>query len=112
DAPTSPLLPVSDSEKPEAPHAPVVLTDLRETRERRREAWERRLPPWYTIAVAPGPNSLLVHLDIESVQTAVRVSTNGLIDCGATSDFIDAQFVRKNQIPVRKLSEPIPVYNV
>ena len=35
-----------------------------------------------------------------------------LVDCGATSDFIDSDFVARNRIPVRDLSWPTPVFNV
>jgi hypothetical protein len=34
------------------------------------------------------------------------------VDSGATSLFIDREYVKSNQIPTRKLSQVIPVYNV
>jgi len=35
-----------------------------------------------------------------------------MVDTGATGDFIDRDFVEKAKLPTRKLSQPIPVYNV
>jgi hypothetical protein len=42
----------------------------------------------------------------------VKLSLDGLIDCRATSDFIDSEYVKASGIPVRRLSQPIPVFNV
>jgi predicted aspartyl protease len=42
----------------------------------------------------------------------VKLSLNGLVDCGATSEFIDTEYAAEHKIPVRRLSQPIPVYNV
>jgi hypothetical protein len=38
----------------------------------RRLAWERRLPVKYVVAASPGPMSLLVNVEIESTDTAVK----------------------------------------
>jgi predicted aspartyl protease len=35
-----------------------------------------------------------------------------LVDCGATSLFVDAGWVQANGIPTRSLSAPVAVYNV
>jgi hypothetical protein len=51
-------------------------------------------------------------LEIESVDNAVKLSLDGLVDCGVTSDFIDSEYVKVSGIPVRQLSQPIPVFNV
>ncbi|KAF7372795.1 Reverse transcriptase-RNase H-integrase [Mycena sanguinolenta] len=52
--------------------------------------WERRLPKHYIAAV----------------------SLNGLLDCGATFEFIDSGYVLESGIPVQWLSQPIPIFNV
>ncbi|CAK5268475.1 unnamed protein product, partial [Mycena citricolor] len=57
-------------------------------------------------------NSLHLPLEIESTDNAVKLSLKGLVDCGATSDFIDLAYVLENHLPVRRLTQPIPVYNV
>jgi predicted aspartyl protease len=56
--------------------------------------------------------SLLVDVEIESTDTAVKRCTQALIDCGATGCFIDIEWAKLNNIPTHPLSEPIPVYNV
>ena len=78
----------------------------------RRPGWERKLPKRYTVAASPGGNSLRLPLELEAVDNALKVSLNGLLDCGATSEFIDSSFVLESGIPVRRLSQPIPIFNV
>jgi hypothetical protein len=56
--------------------------------------------------------SLAVDIEIESTDTAVRRCTQALINCGATGCFIDIEWVKLNNIPMRPLTNPIPVYNV
>jgi hypothetical protein len=56
--------------------------------------------------------SLIVDVEIESTDTAVKRCTQALIDCGATSCFIDIEWVKLNNVPMHPLSKPIPVYNV
>ncbi|KAF7358796.1 Reverse transcriptase-RNase H-integrase [Mycena sanguinolenta] len=75
-------------------------------------SWERRLPKHYIAAASPGGNSLRLPLELESVDNAIKVSLNGLLDCGATSEFIDSSYVLESGIPVRWLSQPIPIFNV
>jgi predicted aspartyl protease len=56
--------------------------------------------------------SLLVNVEIESTDTAVKRCTQALIDCGATGCFIDIKWAKFNNVPTCPLSKPIPVYNV
>jgi predicted aspartyl protease len=56
--------------------------------------------------------SLAVDIEIELTDTAVRQCTQALIDCGATGCFIDIEWAKLNNIPMRPLTKPIPVYNV
>jgi predicted aspartyl protease len=56
--------------------------------------------------------SLLVDVEIESTDTAVKRCTQALIDCGATGCFIDIEWAKINNIPTHPLTKPIPVYNV
>lgn len=100
--------PVVSAPKPPAPRVP----DLPWDRLRRKAAWERKLPKRYTIAASPGPNSLHLPLEIESTDNALKLALDGLVDCGATGDFIDSDYVADRGIPVRRLNQPIPVYNV
>jgi hypothetical protein len=56
--------------------------------------------------------SLVVDVEIESTDTAVKRCTQALIDCGATGCFIDIEWAKLNNVPTRPLTKPIPVYNV
>jgi predicted aspartyl protease len=56
--------------------------------------------------------SLIVDVEIESTDTAVKRCTQALIDCGATGCFIDIKWAKLNNVPTRPLTNPIPVYNV
>jgi hypothetical protein len=56
--------------------------------------------------------SLIVDVEIESTDTAVKRCTQALIDCGATGCFIDIEWAKLNNVPTHPLTNPIPVYNV
>jgi predicted aspartyl protease len=56
--------------------------------------------------------SLLVDVEIESTDIAVKRCTQALIDCGATGCFIDIEWAKLNNIPTCPLTKPIPVYNI
>ena len=70
----------------------------------RKPGWGRKLPKRYTAATSPGGMSLRLPLEIESVNNAVKLSLNGLLDCGTNSEFIDSEYVVEVGLPVRKLS--------
>lgn len=79
----------------------------------RRPKWERKLPARPTIAsLDPKGTSLMLKVELETTDTAERKSVQALVDCGATGSFIDRDFVRNNNLNTRKLSRPIPVFNV
>ena len=82
-------------------------------RQPRRPQWERRLPRQPKIGMTElGPRSLLLQVEIESTDTQRKYGVRALVDSGATGLFIDQEYVKSNQIPTKKLSQPIPVYNV
>jgi hypothetical protein len=56
--------------------------------------------------------SLVLDVEIESTDTTVKRCTQALINCGATSCFIDIEWVKLNNIPTHPLSKLILVYNV
>src|SRR3979490_3303380 len=74
--------------------------------------WERRLPKRFVIATTPSDNSLNIDVEIETTDTAMKRNTSALVDCGATGLFVDTEYVRLNNIATRRLTSPIPVYNV
>jgi hypothetical protein len=75
-------------------------------------AWERWLPVKYVVAASPGPMSLAVEVEIESMDTAVRQRTQALIDCSTTGCSIDIEWVKLNNVPMHPLTNPIPIYNI
>ena len=79
----------------------------------RKPKWERRLPEKLKIGAAEvPPNSLYLRVEIESLETQRKQGIQALVDSGATGLFIDREYVKSNQILTKKLSQPIPVYNV
>jgi hypothetical protein len=56
--------------------------------------------------------SLLVDVEIESMDTAVKQCTQAQIDCGTMGCFIDIEWAKLNNIHTHPLVKPIPVYNV
>jgi hypothetical protein len=74
--------------------------------------WERRLPKKFVIATTPSDNSLNIDVDIETTDTVMKRNTSALVDCGATGLFIDTEYVRLNNLSTRRLTTPIPVYNI
>jgi hypothetical protein len=51
-------------------------------------------------------------LDLWSVEAAARMSVKALVDCGATGDFIDSEYIISRNLPVQRLLQPIPVLSV
>jgi len=75
--------------------------------------WEKRLASKLVIrSLEEGPNSICIPVHLKTTDTLEEVSTDALVDCGATGDFIDEGFVERSKIPTRNLSQPIPVFNV
>jgi len=54
----------------------------------------------------------MVPIHMKTTDTIEEASTEAMIDSGATGDFIDRDFVTNSKLTTRKLSKPIPVYNV
>ncbi|KIJ36962.1 hypothetical protein M422DRAFT_143596, partial [Sphaerobolus stellatus SS14] len=77
-----------------------------------RPAWERRLPTKYVLAATPSSKSLSLKVSVQTTDTSEVFSTPVLVDCGATGQFMDADFVRRNQLTTCKLARAIPVLNV
>ena len=78
-----------------------------------RPRWERSLPAKLVIASTENePKSLKLKVSIETTDTAEVKSVNSLVDSGATGNFIDRDYVRTHRLTTRKLSRPVPVFNV
>jgi len=88
----------------------VILTEI--TRNRCPK-WEQRLPSKLVIASAEDSStSLKLKVELETTDTGEVKSVNSFVDSGATGEFIDCHYAKSNRLHTRKLSEPIPVYNV
>ena len=74
--------------------------------------WEKHLPKAFVLAVTPGLKSLTVRVSLQSTDTAEVFATLALVDCGATGQFIDQEYVPKHRLTTCKLVHPIPVFNV
>jgi hypothetical protein len=78
-----------------------------------RPRWERSLPAKLVIASTENePKSLKLKVSIETTDTAEVKSVNSLVNSGATGNFIDWDYVRTHRLTTRKLSRPVPVFNV
>jgi len=79
-----------------------------------RPRWERRrLSKAYTVAsLTPGEAALYLKVEVQTIDTQEKRLVQALLDLGATGLFIDREYVKSNRLPTRKLSHPIPVYNV
>ena len=51
-------------------------------------------------------------LEIESTESALKLSVDRLVDCGATSEFIDSEYASAIGLPLRRLMRAIPILNV
>jgi len=55
---------------------------------------------------------IMLPIHLKTTDTMEETSTEAMVDTGATGDFIDQDFVTRAKLLTRKLSQPIPVYNV
>ena len=88
---------------PPSPHRSQLL---------RRPKWEKRLPKRYIVATTPGSKSLEIPISMQTTDTGTVLSMKGLLDCSATDLFVNSDFIQRNNLTMKKLSQPIPVYNV
>jgi len=59
-----------------------------------------------------GPRSIMLPFHLKTMDTMEELSTEAMVDTGATRDFIDQDFITQAKLPTCKLSQPILVYNV
>jgi len=97
-----------DSELTDAPppNSPL-LTPLRKPK------WEKRLPKLLSISALDAQGtSLLLPVEIGTMDTSELHSVKALLDCEATRSFIDRDFVHSKGMNTQTLSRNIPVFNV
>jgi len=89
------------------PLTPLIPAPLRKPK------WERRLPKLHSIsALDVRGTSLLLPVEIGTIDTSELHSVKALLDSKATGSFIDRDFVRSKGINTQTLSHNIPVFNV
>ena len=89
------------------PPIPLVLALLRKPK------WEKRLPKLLSISTLDMQGtSLLLPVEIGTMDTSKLYSIEVLLDCGATRSLIDRDFVRSKGMNTQTLSHNIPVFNV
>ena len=49
---------------------------------------------------------------LKTMYTMEEASTEAIVDTGATKDFIDQDFIDHTKLPIHKLPQLIPIYNV
>jgi len=75
--------------------------------------WEKRLPKLFSISVLDTQGtSLLLPVEIETMDTSELHSVEALLDCRATGSLIDRDFVRSKGMNTWTLSHNIPIFNV
>jgi len=97
-----------DSELVDAlPLTPLIPALLRKPK------WERRLPKLLFISALDAQGtSLLLPVEIGTMDTSELHSVKALLDSGVTGSFIDRDFICSKGINTRTLSCNIPVFNV
>jgi len=56
--------------------------------------------------------ALYLLVRVKTVNTSETCSVRALLDSRATGSFVDQDFIQTHQISTRKLSRPVPVFNV
>jgi hypothetical protein len=74
--------------------------------------WEWRLPRQYVIDSVEGQNSLHIPLDLQSVKTTAWMLVKALVNCRVTRDFINSEYIISCNLPIQRVSQPIPVLNM
>jgi len=78
-----------------------------------RPKWEKRLPKLLLISVLDiRGTSLLLPVEIGTIDTSKLHSVKALLNCRATGSLIDRDFVRSQEMNTQTLSRNIPVFNV
>jgi len=89
------------------PSIPLVSAPLHKPK------WEKRLPKLFSIsALDTRGTSLLLPVEIGTMDTSELHSVEALLDCGATGSLIDRDFVCLKGMNTQTLSHNIPIFNV
>jgi len=97
-----------DAQEPDTPAIPPT-----EPHKLRWPKWEKRIKRKLVIhSLELDAKCIMLPIHLKTTDTMEETSTEAMVDTGATGDFIDQDFITRAKLPTRKLSQPIPVYNV
>jgi len=103
--------PEVDEDAQESSEPPTLLPA--EPRKPRWPKWEKWIKCKLVIrSLEMNAKCIMIPTHLKTTDTMEETSTEAMVDTGATGDFIDQDFVTREKLPTRKLSQPIPVYNV
>jgi len=75
--------------------------------------WKKKLPKLFSISILDAQGtSLLLPVEIGTMDTSKLYSMKALLDCEATRSFIDRDFVHSKKMNTWTLLHNIPVFNV
>jgi len=78
-----------------------------------RPKWEKQMKRKLVIcSLKADPKCIMLLIHLKMTDTMEESSMEAMVNTGATGDFIDQDFITRAKLPTRKLSQPIPVYNV
>ena len=97
-----------DAQKPGTPTLPP--TKPRKLHQPKWEKWIKRKLVIRSLELDVKCIMLPIHL--KTTDTMEETSTEAMVDTGATGELIDQDFITRAKLLTRKLSQPIPVYNV
>jgi len=92
---------------------PLSPSTLDRTAQPRKPKWEKRLPKQLSINILDARRMLIIlPIEVSTTDTSKVHFVKALLDSGATSNFVDRDFVQTKGINTQSISRPILVYNV
>jgi len=92
---------------------PLSPSTLDRTAQPRKPKWEKRLPKQLSINILDTRRMLIIlPIEVSTTDTSKVHFVKALLDSGATSNFVDRDFVQTKGINTQSISRPILVYNV
>ena len=79
---------------------------------KKRGGWEKKLLRAYMVASSAGSDSLHLKVQVHTTDTGEVHGADGLVDCGASGQFMDFNYVQRIGVKPLKLLQPIQVNNM
>ena len=100
-----------DEDTQEPSETPALLPT--EPHKLRQPKWEKQIKRKLVIlSLELDAKCIMLLIHLKTTDTMEETSKEAMVDTSATGDFIDQDFVTRAKLLTRKLSQPIPVYNV